>query len=185
MKKIYLAILAGALACCACAPASTVKASRGQALPPAAAKTSLDRLEAKPSSQAGVRLFQMSYYRRAALEFERVLEVEPANYRAAYMLGMSNLKRGRYEDARDAFRLALELGPDRKTASHIHNGLAYSYESMHQTRMAHHHYHLACQFNKANGYAQAGAARTEYRDRSEPKPRPVARGGAQGRRSTG
>lgn len=185
MKRLNLAILAGALVCAACAPSSTVKASRSQTVPPAAAKTSLQRLEAKPSSQAGARLYQMGYYRRSASEFERVLEVETADYRAAYMLGMSHLKRGRYEDARDAFRLALELGPDRKTACHIHNGLAYSYESMHQTRMAHHHYHLACQFNKANGYAQAGAARTEYRDRSEPKPRPVARGASQGKRSTG
>lgn len=187
MKKLYLAILAGALASSACVPARTLNVPKGYDLPPSASQTSLDRLGSQPGSKAGVRLYEQAKYRQATLEFQRVLEKHPASYRAAYLLGMSYLNRSRYEDARNAFRLALELAPDRKTAAHIHNGLAYSYEAVRQTRMAHHHYHLACHLNRANGFAQAGAERTEYRDLSGPKlkPRIMAKSGAQGKRPTG
>jgi Flp pilus assembly protein TadD len=159
--------------------------SKRQAVPPLAARTSLQRLEARSDALSGVRLYRKAMYRQASLEFERVLEEKPTDYRAAYLLGMSHLNRGRYEDARSAFRLALELGPDRKTAAHIHNGLAYSYEATRQTRMAHHHFHHACAFNRANGYSQAGAARTEYRDLAKQSPRPVARREATSKRRAG
>lgn len=185
MKSLHVAMVAGALALCACVPAKTLNQPRGYAGPPSASKTSLERLEAQPQGKSGVRHYQKAQYRQASAQFEEVLETRPDNYRAAYLLGMSYLNRGRWEAARDAFRRALELGPDRKTAAHIYNGLAYSYEAVKQTRMAHHHYHLACRANRANGYAQQGSTRTEYRDLSGPKPRPVARGGASSKRSTG
>jgi Tfp pilus assembly protein PilF len=185
MKKLHLAFLAGALAVSACAPAHTLNMPQGHDVPPSASKTSLDHLAGQPQTASGVRLYQQARYRQASEELERELEVQPANYRAAYLLGMSYLQRNRYEDARDAFRLALELGPDRKTACHIHNGMAYSYEASRQSKMAHYHYHLACHFNKANGYAQQGAARTEYRHEAPPKPRPYARSGGPSKRPTG
>jgi TolA-binding protein len=175
MKIQHFAAAAIALTLCASASAGTRRASAGRPVLPTASSTCVGKLQTTPATRTGVRLYQKGDYRQAAAEFDRVLASGPANYQVAYMLGMCNLRRGRLEDARDNFRQALSLRPDRKTAADIYNGLAASYETVRQTRMAHHHFHLACKSDRSNQYAQAGAVRTEYRHHSAPKPAHVAR----------
>jgi Flp pilus assembly protein TadD len=185
MKALHLATAAALVALMAFVPPATAKSRQGAPVAPAASKSNLDKLQAQPASRKAAREYQKAKFREAADDFKEALEVNPKNFRAAYLLGMSYLNRERWEDARDAFRLALELGADRMTQAHIYNGLAYSYEAIHQTRMAHHYYHFACHAHKANTYAQQGAKRTEYRDRSEPKPKEVAKIGTASRRNSG
>ena len=175
MKIQHFAAAAIALTLCASASAGTRRASAGRPVLPTASSTCVGKLQTTPATRTGVRLYQKGDYRHAAAEFDRVLASGPANYQVAYMLGMCNLRRGRLEDARDNFRQALSLRPDRKTAADIYNGLAASYETVRQTRMAHHHFHLACKSDRGNPYAQAGAVRTEYRHHSAPKPLHEAR----------
>ena len=161
MSKLLAATLAGALALSACAPANRLSA-------PVHASSAELSIGPAPVTSAhfddGYRMYTKGQFRQATNAFGRALDENPGDYTAAYMVGMSYLDRGRYADARDAFRRAMELGPDCLTASRIYTGMAYSYEAGHLTRMAHHHYHLACKMNKLNSYAQAGSTRTEYRD---------------------
>lgn len=164
MKTLSVVSLALALAFTVAAEAGP-KRPKGAPQAPVASKTSLDKLKAQPASKRAARLYQETKFREAADDFKEALAVNPNNYRAAYLLGMSYLNREKWEAARDAFRKAIELGADRRTQAHIYNGLAYSYEAIHQTRMAHHYYHLACAAHKANTYAQRGATRTEFKHR--------------------
>ncbi len=185
MKVLNLAVAAALAVLTAGAASAALKSPKLGGQSPAASQSDLDKLRSQPASRDGANLYHKSNYRKAAAKFDGVLDDQPGNYRAAYMLGMSYLKRDRWESARDSFRRALELKPDRYTEAHIYNGLAYSYEAIGQTRMAHHHFHKACKANKSNAYSQAGAKRTEYRHRHEPEPRPVAKSGSTSKRSSG
>ena len=162
MTKVLAATVVGLVALSTCANAG-MNVPRHYPPPPVAGELGLLELPSSFHFDDGYRMFMEGDYRQAAKAFERALESSPGDYRAAYYLGMSHLRRSRYTQSRDAFRQALELGPDRLTASRIQVGLAYSYEAVRHTKRAHQHYHLACQLNKANDYAQIGSARTEHR----------------------
>jgi Flp pilus assembly protein TadD len=164
MSKLLAATLVGTLALSACAPATKMSAPVHESSAPEAELAVGPVAESLRHFDDGHRMYAKGQFRQATKAFGRALTETPGDYTAAYMVGMSYVERGRYADARNAFRKALELGPDRLTASRIYAGMAYSYEAGHLTRMAHHHYHLACKMNKSNQYAQAGSARTEYRD---------------------
>jgi Tfp pilus assembly protein PilF len=164
MSKLLAATLAGALALSACAPAHRMSAPAPSAIAPVADLSGGPALVSSRHFDDGYRMYRKGQFLQATNAFERALEENPGDYTAAYMMGMSYLNRGRNTDAQDAFRQALERGPDRITASQIYSAMGYSYEADHATRMAHHQYHLACKMNKSNPYAQAGSARTEFRD---------------------
>lgn len=165
MKVLSLALAVALLTLWAGVPPANAKSRQAVPVAPSASKASLEKLQAQPASRKAANLYEQTKFREAADDFKEALEVNPKNYRAAYLLGMSYLNRERWEDSRDAFLLALELGADRNTQAHIYNGLAYSYEANHQSRKAHHYYHLACDAQKSNTYAQQGAQRTEYSHR--------------------
>ena len=162
-RMIALALI-GAVGLAACAPVTRMNVPRGYTSPPSLQLSAASKTRTVSLPAEGARLYNEGHYRQACKTFERVLAEHPTDYNAAYLLGMSYLKRSRYKDAQESFRLALELGPDRSTASSIYAGMAYSFEAQRQTRRAHQFYHLACKQQKSNSYAQAGAARTEYRN---------------------
>ena len=185
MRVLFLAGAAAVVVLAAGVASAASKSPKLGGLAPEASATDLNKLESKPATRDGASLYHRSNYRKAAAKFDEALDGQPTDYRAAYMLGMSYLERDRWESARDAFRKTLEMKPDKYTEAHVYNGLAYSYEAVGQTRMAHHHYHLACKANKDNAYAQAGARRTEYHKKQEHHEQPVARSAKSSQKASG
>ena len=149
MSKLLAATLAGALVLSACAPANRMSASRYNSPVPTADLAGGPALVTSAHFDDGYRMYQEGQFRPAKRAFARALEDNPGDYTAAYMMGMSYLKRGRYYDARDGFRKSVERAPDRITLAQVYAGMAYSFEAVGHTRMAHHHYHLACASNKS------------------------------------
>jgi len=150
-------ILAGALA--ACSSTKGVFEPRSTPPSPRPVQATGQARASESHYENGLRLYAKDKLRQAAKMFEQSLRHDPSNYRAAYYLAMCHNRRGRYEEARSYFRLALELGPDRTTALEIRTGLGYGYEMQRKFSQATLEYDLALKLDPENEYARKAKGR--------------------------
>ncbi len=159
MKRVLLAFAMLVLAVSGCSTTKRVFETQEKLPPPEASSPGGRAVAANAHFDNGLRLYEKDMYRQAAKQFELALQEDRSNYKAAYYLGVCMNERGRYEDARSAFRLALELGPDPATQSAIHSGMGYGYEMQRDFNRAHDSYTLAMLRDRGNTYALKGHSR--------------------------
>lgn len=157
--RVWIAIPALALAVSACSTTSRVLVTHEVIPPPEASSPGGRAVAANAHYDNGLRLYEKEKYRQGARQFQFALQEDRSNYKAAYYLGMCLNKRGRFEEARSAFRLALELGPDAATQAAIHSGMGYGFEMRRDYNRAHDSYTLAMLRDRGHTYASHGHKR--------------------------
>jgi tetratricopeptide (TPR) repeat protein len=159
MRRVLFACAILVLGVSACSSTKRVFETRETLPPPEASSPGGRAVAANVHYDNGLRIYEKEKYRQAAIQFQLALQDDRSNYKAAYYLGVCMNERGRYEDARSAFRLALELGPDPATQAAIHAGMGYGFEMQRDYNRAHDSYTLAMLRDRGNTYALKGHSR--------------------------
>ncbi len=101
----------------------------------------------------------VSEYEKAITCFERMLEIDPENYRAHYNLGITYFNLGNIEKALDSYNKSLKINPDYK---YCYYNIGYLYENVGELEKAMDNYEKALNIDHAFIYALK--ARDSVRD---------------------
>jgi tetratricopeptide (TPR) repeat protein len=90
-------------------------------------------------------------YSKAIQYFEKIIEIDPKNYRAHYNLGIAYFNLENFDDALKSCAIALDLKPDYK---HCYYNMGLIYEARDQLKSALEHYQRALDIDPNFTYAK-------------------------------